>query len=197
MTRPHYTYGPRTPSDPFGDIGYEAGDHAIEMLDHLSVPLETSQIERSEKPDYLALGHLSTMEWLRPLIVPEHPCAIGEVQGILGRQWTTLHTALPFSEGERVWFLNIWYSNRAFEHEMPDVMSQQEGEIVSRGLHKRVSGRNLMHRWHEWRREAGAYADQGTLDLARDALAELAGLLAPRDALPESYTGLRGPQSDT
>jgi hypothetical protein len=180
------------PGEPFGDVGSEVGDYAFDLLYHLSVPLAAAKPARFEEPDYLALAALCNMEDIRPLIIADHPSVVGEGQARLDRMWTALHTALPFGEAERTWLMETRSEHsKVFDHEMPGVIGDQEGNIVASGLRQRVSGRNLMRRWLAWRREADEFTDQGTLDIARDALAGLIGLLQPRQALPKTYLELR------
>lgn len=44
-----------------------------------------------------------------------------------------------------------------------------------------------MRRWLSWRSETDEYTGQGSLDQAREALADLIGLVAPDETLPSSY----------
>jgi hypothetical protein len=166
---------------PFGDIGTELARDTTELIGQLSAPLDTSGPQQPEKPDCEALITLSNIEFLRPLLLAEHESVIGDGQSRLDQLWTTFHTALPFSEAERVWIMRTCSEHSEIHsQEVLDVIGRQEGEIVASGLRQRVSGRDLMHRWLSWRRETDEYADQGTLDIAREALLGLATLLNPR-----------------
>jgi hypothetical protein len=172
--------------------GSLAGD-AAEILDYLSVSLD----DPTDEPDYFALESLLNIEWLLPLLVPEHPSVVGEGQGRLGRFLVAFHTSLPFSEAERAWLLeaNSQYKGGP-ELSIPTFISGQEDRIVAGGVRQVVRGRDLIQRWLAWRREDGEYADEGSLDQARSALAGVIGLLAPKLGLPESYVALHGTEEE-
>jgi hypothetical protein len=90
------------------------------------------------------------------------------------------HTALPFDEAERGW-LGQTYNRLAEQHvvrEIPGLIEGCEDHIMMAGVRRVVSGRDLMHRWIAWRREADEYEGQGSLDQAREALGSLRDLLS-------------------
>ena len=115
-----------------------------------------------------------------------------------------LHSALPYSEGERHWLMNTEPPDPLLLLPVPldnktivEVQSRYheryfglEARIVSAGLIHVVSGRDLMRRWLSWRSETDEYTGQGSLDLARDALASLIKLVAPDEDIPRSYLSL-------
>jgi len=98
----------------------------------------------------------------------------------------TFHTALPFSEAERVWFLKTYQRveppMKSQDH-LPRIMGHYEERIVIAGLRQVVSGRELTRRWLAWRGETDEYAGQDTLDVARSALGGLAGLFTVAEPL--------------
>lgn len=98
----------------------------------------------------------------------------------------TFHTALPFSEAERVWFLKVYRHREELRspEDIPRVMGYREERIVSAGLRQVVNGRELSRRWLAWRRQTDEYAEQGTLDMATAALGRLATLFA----VPEPFS---------
>jgi hypothetical protein len=194
----HLGGGAPVNSEPFSDIGTEVADYAADLLDHFSTPLDPAEPTLRSEPVYLALECVVNIEWLLPLVAPDCEEAVGESQGQLGSLLRAYHTALPFSEAERAWLVDLTANddegNSHFAHETPTYISQQEDRIVASGVHQVVSGRDLMRRWIDWRREAEEYKDQGTLDMAREALSGLVVLLGPRVPVPESYTALRALQ---
>lgn len=112
-----------------------------------------------------------------------------------------LHGALPYSEAERQWLVDteppdpLVLLTPPIDHKtIVEVQSRHherylglEARIVSAGLIHVVSGRDLMRRWLSWRSETDEYTGQGSLDQAREALADLIGLVAPDETLPSSY----------
>ncbi len=111
-------------------------------------------------------------------------------------QWRRFQAALPLSEPEFQWFMsipNLYSTDTAAELEQK--IGYQVGTIVSAGIHKVVSGRELLGRWVSWRRETGDFAGQGTLDVARDSLAELVEIVVPGTPLPKSYVALHDQRS--
>jgi hypothetical protein len=106
-------------------------------------------------------------------------------------QWRRFQETLPLSKPEFQWFMgipNLYSTDTAAELEQK--IGYQVGTIISGGIHRVVSGRELLGRWVSWRREAGDFAGQGTLDVARDSLAQLVEIVVPGTPLPESYAAL-------
>jgi hypothetical protein len=103
-------------------------------------------------------------------------------------KWLQFQTALPFSEGERAWFLHVDYDLEPDDSpdEEGDKLSRQRGYIVDAGVQRIVSGHELLHRWLAWRRETDQFKGQGTLDLARHVLVNLVEVVSPESAIPES-----------
>jgi hypothetical protein len=88
------------------------------------------------------------------------------------------HIALPFSEAERGWLLSL--CEKLVDSDdvsyLPHALALYEADIVAAGVRQHVSGRELGHRWHDWRGQTGDYTDQGTLAIARTALGAIADL---------------------
>ena len=100
-----------------------------------------------------------------------------------------LHGAMPFDEVERSWLLGTY--DEAYGPNSIAIIRRREDTIVSGGLRRVVQGRDLMRRWWSWRREADEFSGQGSLDQARDTLADLVETYAADQALPERYLALR------
>lgn len=86
------------------------------------------------------------------------------------------HTALPFTEGERLWLRGIYRQHREGNEIGTHVaaIKRQRGEIRSAGLRDVVHGGELLYRWWQWRRDADDFEGHGATTAARDALAHLA-----------------------
>lgn len=145
--------------------------------------------------DGVGLAHAHDIDWLARLLVPPAttPAENRLKYGELMASW---HVAMPFSEAERHW---LWDDGGAGtcapagsqgSEDWMKVVRQNEAQIVSAGISRVVRGYDLLQRWWSWRREAGAYAGQGSLDQARNALAGLTKLLAPERELPQAYLAL-------
>ena len=105
------------------------------------------------------------------------------------RSLHTYYTSLPFSEAERHWFFDSY--ERLYGVGLLDKLRQQEETIVSDGLPRAVSGRDLLRRWSSWRRQTDEFRGQNTVDIAREALRELVETLSPDLGLPDPYLTLR------
>lgn len=105
----------------------------------------------------------------------------------------TFHTALPFSEAERGWLLRVHMEEprAASLADIPKILSQREERVVSEGLHRTISGRDLMRRWLSWRRESNEFSGTISKHVAREALRGMIEMIAPGYELPTSYDALR------
>jgi len=113
------------------------------------------------------------------------------------QHWKALDAALPITGPERSWLAMRYVAglDPSYDSVAKD-LGGQEAEIVSGGIRRVVRGGDLLKRWIAWRRQTGDYANQGTLDLAREALRGIVEkLVLYEDPLPPSYVILR--QIDT
>lgn len=162
--------------------------NAHNLLEYLSAPVLDRQEAGLREDDIQALGDLSDVEmWETTLQEPL--IAADSSYGLVERfepAWRSFQAALPFTVEERTWFLDPdgTTAERADKR-------NQEATIISAGVHKVVSGRELVRRWLAWRRETDEFEGQGTLDIAREALRSLHELVTPGEPLPDSYIRLR------
>lgn len=128
-----------------------------------------------------------------------------EVRMELNRCLGSWHSALPFSEAERGWILDV---HRSPERDSiapgPDkvratanLVRKTELELVDGGIRRLVMGRDLMRRWWLWRREMGDYAGQGGLTQAKTALTDVIGLVVPAERMPDEYYDAQGLEPPT
>ncbi|HEV7942439.1 MAG TPA: hypothetical protein VGP17_06510 [Solirubrobacteraceae bacterium] len=106
------------------------------------------------------------------------------------RQVDIFHAALPFGEEERNWLIRL--DDNALEppngyRNIADWYARQEQRIIVAGIRRVVRGRELTHRWYDWRREQGNYKGQETLPVARFALNDLVDMLTPYAVAPKAY----------
>lgn len=157
--------------EPFGDVGTEIVYYADELIKSLSAEpkaLGESGVmpghDRRTLADWLGLEHLV------PLV--DVPCELeGDVRQRAHGALSAFHNALPFSEAERDWLVRLYRHGAALTDEtFPDIAEAYEDRIMSAGVTRVVSGRDLMRRWTAWRREADEFENQGALDQARKAL---------------------------
>lgn len=102
------------------------------------------------------------------------------------------HASLPFSDGEREWLRDVYeelWGSPGTLHEL----CQQESEIVTSGLSRIVTGRELVSRWWRWRRALAV--ERGSVEDAREVLRETIEATAPTLALPPPYVVLRHSQA--
>ncbi len=170
--------------------------NAYNVLDYLCDPAFNQSEAVPHEDDFQALDDLQQLEeWVFTLYEPL--VALDEEKGTAVERfeplWHNFRVALPFSEAERHWFLNLDTDLEAkdTEVEMAEKLSSQEATIVSAGMHKIITGRDLVRRWLAWRRGTDEFKGQGTLDIARETLQDLHRLVTPDKSLPDSYISLR------
>jgi hypothetical protein len=115
--------------------------------------------------------------------------------------------AMPYSEAERRWLVDMNRQRKERSVPRPDGYSRApapvkeqlldfnaaEDEIVSAGLLQVVSGRDLTRRWWSWRRQTDEFTDQGSREIAYQALQDLGHMLVPdrddadRAGIPFAY----------
>ncbi len=162
--------------------------NAHNLLEYLCAPVLDHQEAELHDDDRQALEDLSDLEvWETTLNEPL--IAADSSYGLVERfepAWRSFQAALPFTMEERTWFLDPEDTTA----ERAD-KENQEATIISAGVHKVISGRELVRRWLAWRRETDEFEGQGTLDIAREALRSLHEVVAPGELLPDSYIRLR------
>jgi hypothetical protein len=117
------------------------------------------------------------LEHLIPLI--DVPVELeGDVRQRAFDAFAKLHTALPFDEAERGWLVTAWRQEGSTTVEdLPGAIASQEAQIVSAGVERTVSGRDLMRRWMAWRRGEDEFQGQAGLNQAREALQRVEEML--------------------
>lgn len=186
---------------PWGNVDKEIAGLGRELLGLLSQDLAPLGADAHgwTEPDSRALGITQEFDWLaRLLIPPEVVSAEHRMENI--ELMATFRAALPFAEAERKWLLDDYHPGErgasVGDPRWAELIRQREVSLVSAGVSRVVHGRDLLQRWWSWRREAGEYADQGSLDQARYALEGIVGLMAPEIGLPEPYVALRSVEGD-
>ncbi|HTC71846.1 MAG TPA: hypothetical protein VK655_03085 [Solirubrobacteraceae bacterium] len=177
----------------YGYEGEGAGMAASRILEYLSDPLLES--ERDERgwyyPEGGALAALVEFEDQVLHIRAGREVSIEEMHAFTARL-EAFRLALPLSEAERYWLHRVWGSIDPHSYGFEAQIGGADDEVISAGRRTRLDGHDMLRRWQAWRRGTDEYADQGTLDLAREALRGVVQLLLPDDPLPESYRKLRG-----
>jgi hypothetical protein len=143
--------------------------------------------------DNAALNYISILEDEATgfCVEPELPRTQREaLQREIGTQLAIFNEALPFDEGERRWLTPTWLDIPGSWRERHKALCNAEGEIVVNGVHRTVQGADLMRRWRSWRREFDEYEGQGTLDIARTALARLVELTPAARRWPEHASAM-------
>jgi len=177
---------------PYGDTGFNAGVEAWDLLDFLSRHIDPEACDSHgwHDDDADALATLIEFDALVPHIRATSGVSVEEMaefdQGL-----AAFGAALPFTEPERNWLVKSVGSVDADYESLSIQVGEREDEIITAGVRRVVKGHNLLDQWLAWRRQTGAYAGQGTLDLARETLRSIVELLAPDRPLPASYTILR------
>jgi hypothetical protein len=182
-------------------VDKESAGQAFVLLDLLSqdlAPLE-ADVHGWTESDRQALGVAQDFNWVSRLLVP--PEAVSAENRMEHMElMATFRAALPFAEAERKWLLDDHHREALGRHigeqKWFEVIRHSEASLVSDGIIRVVRGRDLLQRWWSWRREAGEYAGQGSLDQARYALEGVIGLMAPELGLPETYVALHRAQGE-
>jgi hypothetical protein len=180
---------------PFGTHGESIGDSGFDLLYYMCTERPNGDVPRWQSEDTMPFATWLALESeLQDMWLP-FELEVADLLRPLHRQVAKLHNGFPFSEAERSWMLRLTtepVSRDAVQPPYEGFADLEEG-IVSAGLLRVVSGRDLMRRWISWRRETDEYTGQGTLAYAQDALAHLIELVAPDESLPASYLALRQP----
>jgi hypothetical protein len=177
---------------PFGIHGASIGDSGFDLLHYMCTERPNGDVPHWQPEDTMPFATWLALESeLQDMSLP-FELEIADLLRPFHRQVAKLHDGLPFSEAERSWMLHLKAEPLSGDAVPPpyEGFADLEEGIVSAGLLRVVSGRDLMRRWISWRRETDEYTGQGTMMYARDALADLIQLVAPDESLPESYTSL-------
>ena len=195
------------PEETFSEnIDKEVAGLAYRLLDSLSqdVTALEGDVHGWTVADEEAVNLTWETDWLARLVVPPKTVP-DEARTDFVELMVSFRTALPFTEAERNWLLDGNRNPDRVPHyevgaegsaSWRELASQSEDEVMSAGIRRVIHGRDLLYRWWSWRREAGEYAVQGSLDQARSALERVIGLLAPELGLPETYVALRGKEGN-
>jgi hypothetical protein len=111
---------------------------------------------------------------------------------VLSNLLHSFHTALPYSQAEWHWLHEAYYDLPVGPGRW-NIIRRQEIQLVSSGLRQVVYGRDLLRRWWAWRRQTDEFQGQGTLDIARGALAGLVENFHPEPRVREE---LATPRAD-
>jgi hypothetical protein len=190
--RPDYDPLANRSGNPYRDEGQEVGNLAHDLLDYLSQPLVPEQRQDGGwyEPESDALAVLVSLDWIVPHIRAGGEVSIDEMEAFDTRL-AAFRAALPLTDPERHWLVKVVGAVDANYAQAAENLGEREDDIISAGMRQRVSGRDLLRRWHSWRMETDEYAGQGTLDLAREALRGVVQLILPDEPLPKSYRELR------
>jgi hypothetical protein len=172
-------------------IDKEVGGYTYDLLDVLSQ--DTAQLEADvhgwTEIDRRGLELTFQVDWGSRILVP--PAATSaRMRMEFMETMATWRASLPFSEAERKWLLDDSGDGKGMRDYEPawlDEVRTNEREVISAGLIRVISGRDLLQRWWSWRRQVGEYAGQASLDQACEALADLTGMLTPELGLPQNY----------
>jgi|ERR1700733_290841 len=178
------------PSEEYSHFNVEVGGSASIFLERLCFDMADQAVDMHgwTEHDYSALDYLEEVHFPSRAIVPPETTST-EDRLKCSRLLTSLWSALPFAEAERLWLLE---GSKPTEPGMGSYaeIRASEATLVSDGITRVIHGRDLMHRWWLWRRELDAYSDGAGLHQARESLAGITKLLTPGLGLPESYTKL-------
>jgi hypothetical protein len=152
---------------------------------HGDVPVTSEGLPTWAESDDKAFESYSTFtNSLRYVVVPNDDTRE------LGDTVDRFHATMPFSQGERRWFHDVYGEATKLECDvpgfsLPEILADAEATIISNGLHQIVRGRELMRRWAAWRRQTDEFAGQGTLSQAQRYVDKIENLVL-RDHNPEA-----------
>lgn len=184
---------------PFGYHGYDVGNRAVGILAGLleaspESPASDNRLGVWSKDDFGVFENLCVFETGIRFVEP-HEDVDGEEIAELHRTFGRFHTALPLSEAERHFLFDpldvVDRSQRAWDVHRPESLVGVAEEVTSGGIKQVIQGREVVRRLAAWRREADEFADQGTLDEARQALGEIATTLVTDANWPREHEDLR------
>jgi hypothetical protein len=167
---------------PFGNDGAELALSAQYLLEYLSAEPNS---ERDNEQLLADLLHFEIVAQDLGWVSIEEPGHIGEFRLSELRRLQSLvhrfHVSLPFTEAERFWLVQSYKvaSDENSSHEAFVALDHKHEQIIVSGERRTVSGRELLERWDSWCRQEGNFSNQGTLEIATDALKELTQVANP------------------
>jgi hypothetical protein len=186
MSSPQGGEPARNPAwSPYGERAPEIADHVYGLAlvlraPHGDVPTTASGEPTWTEDDHNAFGVYGNFcAYLGDL---EPAVGIYELSETIDR----LHAALPFSEGERRWLLDV--QREISDVELPEGLIGLEAIVTSSGLRTVVQGRELVRRWAAFRRSTDEFARLGTVEEAQAHAREIARRIQPNLPLPDEPT---------
>lgn len=187
---------------PYGFNGNDVGRRAIGVLAGLSESIPRT-LWRDDKlivwssDDFWTFENMWELETGIKFIEPAPDPEVdgGEIAD-LWRAFGRLHVALPLSEAERLWLFDPLLGKKAKKercwdiHE-PETLVGVAEEVTSGGVKQVIQGREVVRRLAAWRRETDEFAQQGTLDEAREALGTIATTLVIEPNWPREHEDIR------
>lgn len=177
----------------FDEFSANTSSAAAEFLERLCEPRQgddPSQWSDADDKEFAVWKELEDSFRLMPL-----PAELGVDEQLLQfhQNVDILHASLPFCEEERNWLIGATNARRDFLipfRRVADWHIHQEQRIMVAGIRKVVQGRELVHRWYDWRRERNEYSGQDALPVARSVLWRLMQMLTPDAPQPEAYAAM-------
>lgn len=159
-------------------LGYAARNMGASLRPNRTPqPVSRSRYWRID--DHSSLAHMVHFEAAIPRVLIGGPDE-NKLAPRIFKHLAVYHEALPFDEAERRWiaatYEQLWDGSRK---ETTDALRAQEGVVLSAGVQRQVSGRELTDQWWLWRRQAGPFENQGSLPIAEQTLRSLGRVLLP------------------
>jgi hypothetical protein len=101
-------------------------------------------------------------------LVEPHADVDGSDVVALAHKVQHLNASLPFREGERLWLIEAERQVSRDGFDFPTGLLTAEATVTSAGRHHVVQGHDLLRRWAAWRRETDEFAEQRTVQEARE-----------------------------
>jgi hypothetical protein len=161
----------------FGDNGPDIGIWAGYLLKSLHGAQAEAAQDASEKEwleeDSQSLDELVELEWYIPFLDPsaESELAVIRMNGII----SNFHSALPFTEAERQWLVSC-YRKSTPEDKDNSRRSYLKMALMDRGIYQIVEERDIMRRWHSWRRQTDEFEGHPGIHIAGNELRYMAQL---------------------
>lgn len=189
---------------PYGQYATLAGQAALRALDYLADdPVWRDGAQRCWLPSD-DTTFASTVACITLLGVAKHDVSIGRHMAedtgkptdnaFLRAEATSLHAALPLTEGEREWLWSesasavlwnngSWRTEPHLARNYADAIKEAKDHIIyEAGRQRVIVGQEVLDAWWTWRRAAFEFEGQESVDLARQALRGIGDILIPRVA---------------